>query len=51
MRYLIWWLMDHACDITGHRVFRCWNGPGNRLWAWANNIGPDDHIESDPLDD
>lgn len=35
----VWFVMEWACRLTGHRVFACWNGPGNRLWFWAYTDG------------
>jgi hypothetical protein len=38
MRRAIWFLMDQACERTGHRMWTCYNfapTPVKRLWFWS----------------
>ena len=52
IKWYVFLTMDKMCDVTGHRVFQCWNGPGQRLWVWANDLLPDEEwLQSEPRDD
>jgi hypothetical protein len=38
MKPLVWFVMDRACELTGHRMWACYNTAPraiNRLWFWS----------------